>query len=155
MLYLKSMQQTTVIKIYNNISKYKIMATTRKLGIWMDHASAHLMEFTTDPIETKTVTSKFTHEEKEESLNKSENLMHNKEQHQQAEYYKQLGETIKNFGEVILFGPTDAKVELFNILKKDHLFSNIKIELKQTDKMTENQQHDFVKEYFSNQYHSL
>ena len=75
--------------------------------------------------------------------------MHNKEQHQQSDYYKQLGEIIKNYTEVILFGPTDAKVELFNILKADHHFAKIKIEFQQADKMTENQQHAFVKEYFS------
>jgi len=125
------------------------MTTTKKLGIWMDHSSAHLMEFTTDPIETKTFESKFTHQEKEESLGKSENLMHNKEQHEQSEYYKKLGETIKNYDEVILFGPTDAKVELFNVLKGDHRFAKIKIEIKQTDKMTENQEHAFVREHFS------
>ncbi len=115
----------------------------------MDHANAHVMEFTIDPIETKTITSKFTHEEKEHSLSLNENLMHNKEQHMQRDYYKKLGETIRNYGEEVLFGPTDAKVELFNILKKDHLFSNVKIEIKQTDKMTENQQHAFVKDHFS------
>lgn len=115
----------------------------------MDHSSAHLMEFTTDPIETKTIASKFTHEEKEHSLDKSEHLMHNKEQHQQSEYYKKLGEAIKNYEEVILFGPTDAKVELFNILRADHRFEKTKIEIKQTDKMTENQQHAFVREHFS------
>lgn len=131
------------------------MATTKKLGIWMDHANAHVMEFTIDPIETKTITSKFTHEEKEHSLSLNENLMHNKEQHQQRDYYKKLGETIRNYGEVVLFGPTDAKVELFNILKKDHLFSNVKIEIKQTDKMTENQQHAFVKDHFSKLNNSL
>lgn len=125
------------------------MSATKKLGIWMDHANAHVMEFTIDPIETKTITSKFTHEEKEHSLSLNENLMHNKEQHLQHAYYKKLGETIRNYGEVVLFGPTDAKVELFNILKKDHLFSNVKIEVIQTDKMTENQQHAFVKDHFS------
>lgn len=125
------------------------MATTKKLGIWMDHANAHVMEFTIDPIETKTITSQFTHEEKEHSLSLNENLAHNKEQHLQGAYYKKLGETIRNYGEVVLFGPTDAKVELFNILKKDHLFSNVKIEVKQTDKMTEHQQHAFVKDHFS------
>lgn len=125
------------------------MTTAKNLGIWMDHSSAHLMEFTTDPIETKTIESKFTHEEKELSLTKSENLMHNKEQHQQSEYYKNLGEIIKNYDEVILFGTTDAKVELFNVLRADHRFAKIKIEIKQSDKMTENQQHTFVREYFS------
>ena len=131
------------------------MSSTKKLGIWMDHANAHVMEFTHDPIETKTITSKFTHEVKEHSLSLNENLMHNKEQHQQKDYYKKLGETIRNYGEVVLFGPTDAKVELFNILKKDHLFSNVKIEIKQTDKMTENQQHAFVKDHFSKLNNSL
>ncbi|MES2397968.1 MAG: hypothetical protein V4549_18290 [Bacteroidota bacterium] len=126
------------------------MTTTKKsLGIWMDHSNAHLMEFTTDPIETKIISSKFTHAEKENSLGKSENVMHNKEQHHQAEYFKTLGEVIKDYEKVILFGPTDAKVELFNVLKTDHRFAKTKIEVKQSDKMTENQKHAFVREYFS------
>jgi hypothetical protein len=125
------------------------MTTAKDLGIWMDHSSAHLMEFTVDPIETKTIESKFTHEEKETSLDKGENLMHNKEQHERSGYYKKIGETIRNYEEVILFGPTEAKAELFNILKADHHFDKIKIEVKQTDKMTENQQHAFVREHFS------
>jgi hypothetical protein len=125
------------------------MKAEKKLGIWMDHASAHLMEFTSNPIETKTIKSEFTHQVKEFSLSKSENLMHNKEQHEQADYYKKLGEVIKNYEEVILFGPTEAKVELYNVLHTNQLFSKIKIEVKQADKMTENQQHAFVREYFS------
>ena len=120
-----------------------------KAGIWMDHSNAHIMEFTADPIQTNTITSKFTHEEKEDSLGRSEHVMHNKEQHQQAAYYKQLGEKIKNYTDVILFGPTNAKDELFNILKEDHRFANIKINVQQADKMTENQQHAFVRKYFS------
>jgi hypothetical protein len=130
--------------------KKEISNTAKNLGIWMDHASAHLMEFTTDPINTKKIDSEFTHEEKEHSLEKSEHLMHNKEQHQQSAYYKNLGDVIKNYEEVVLFGPTDAKVELFNLLRADHHFEKIKIEVKQADKMTENQQHAFVKEYFTN-----
>ncbi len=132
---------------------YKINMKTKKyIGIWMDHATAHLMEFTSDPIETKTIESKFTHQVKEESLRKSENIMHNKEQHQQSEYYKKLGEVIKNYDGVILFGPTNAKDELYNILKADHNFEKIKIEVKQADKMTENQQHAIVREYFLSEY---
>ena len=125
------------------------MTAKKQLGIWMDHSSAHLIEFTTDPIEKNIIESKFTHQEKEESLVKSEKTMHNKEQHEHSEYYKKLGEIIKDYDEVILFGPTSAKMELFNILKADHRFAKIKIEIKQTDKMTENQLHSFVKDYFS------
>lgn len=125
------------------------MKTEKKLGIWMDHSIAHVMEFTPNLIENKLVVSKSIHDSKEQSLSKGESNMHIKEQHQQADYYKKLGEVIKNYDNVILFGPTDAKVELLNVLRADNLFAKIKIETKQTDKMTENQNHAFVKEYFS------
>jgi Lhr-like helicase len=123
---------------------------TNHLGIWMDHASAHLMDVTTDSIITNVITSKFTHQAKEEVLSKGESHMHNKEQHQQSGYYKQLAEIIKNYQDVILFGPTDAKAELYNILKADHHFDAIHIHVKQAEKMTENQEHAFVKKYFTN-----
>ncbi len=114
----------------------------------MDHASAHVMEFSANQSETKTIDSKFTHQEKENSLRKGERLMHNKEQHQQGEYYKELAEVIKEYDEVILFGPTDAKVELFNLLSSDQHFAKIKIEVKNADKMTEGQEHAFVRDHF-------
>ena len=125
------------------------MTGIKKLGIWMDHSNAHLMEFENAASGSKTVESAFAHEVKEESLEKGEKTMHHKEQQQQTAYYKQLGEVIKKYEEVLLFGPTDAKTELLNVLKADHHFDKIKIEVKQADKMSENQQHAFVREYFS------
>lgn len=99
----------------------------------------------TDNILTKTV-----HSGNDHTLSESESLIHNKEQHLQNDYYKRLAETIKNYDEVILFGPTEySKIELLHILKADHHFDNIKIEAKPSDRMTENQQHAFVKEHFS------
>lgn len=127
------------------------MLTGKKLGIWIDHSKANLSEFKADPIDTITIESDFTHQDKEQTLARSENVMHNKEQHQHLEYYKKIGEIIRNYEDVILFGPTDAKVELFNLLRADNRFAKIKIEIKQTDKMTVNQQHAFIREYFSRQ----
>ncbi len=122
---------------------------TQFLGIWMDHSTAHLMEYTRDSMQTETVESTFTHQDREETLNRSESAMHNKEQQKQRLYYKELGEIIKKYDEVVLFGPTDAKSELFNILQEDHLFDQINIGVEDADKMTENQQHAFVRGYFS------
>ncbi|MEO8173232.1 MAG: hypothetical protein ABI581_09125 [Sediminibacterium sp.] len=124
------------------------MTPKKNLGIWMDHASAHLTDITPGPAETNIIESEFTHEVKSDTLGNSEHVMHNKEQQQQSAFYKRLGDTIKNYDDVILFGPTDAKTELLNLLRADHHFDNIKIEVKQTDKMTENQQHAFVREHF-------
>lgn len=125
------------------------MDTVKKLGIWIDHSNAHLTEFATGALETKSLDSDFTNQDRGQTMARSENVMHNKEQQRHAEYYKKLGEAILNYEEVLLFGPTDAKAELFNMLKADHRFSKIKIEMKQTDKMNEHQQHAFVREYFS------
>ncbi len=130
------------------------MLTAKRIGIWMDHSNANVMEFVDGPIVSKSLSSDFTHEDKEKALGRSENQMHNKEQHQQSEYYKKLGEIIRHCEAVVLFGPTNAKTELYNTLKTNHLFAKIKIEVKQTDKMTENQQHAFVKDYFE-KHHQL
>jgi hypothetical protein len=125
------------------------MKKLKQMGIWMDHSSAFLMELMNDTIVENCVVSQFTHREKEDALmHKTEKVMHHKEQHEQASYYKKIGEIIKNYQEVVLFGPTDAKNELFNLIKEDHHFENVKIEVKHSDKMTETQKHAFVKEYF-------
>ena len=34
------------------------MALVKKLGVWMDHASAHLIEFSMDSSDTKTMSSR-------------------------------------------------------------------------------------------------
>ncbi|HWY10114.1 MAG TPA: hypothetical protein VN026_02255 [Bacteroidia bacterium] len=137
-----------IAKTNSSLSKKNNMTTKKQIGIWMDHSAAHLMELTNDVITTNIIESEFTHKVKEDSLNKSENLMHNKEQHLQHSYYKKIGEAIKDHQQVVLFGPTDAKTELFNLLKEDHHFENIEIDVEDTDKMTENQQHAFVKAHF-------
>ncbi len=127
------------------------MTTTKNIGIWMDHAVAHVMELKHDEIITQNITSDFTHQEKEHSLSKNENLMHNKEQHQQAKFYNAIKDATKNYENILLFGPTTAKNELLNLMKTDHHFKNIKVEAIRADKMTENQQQAFVKNHFKTQ----
>jgi len=115
----------------------------------MDHLHAHLMEFTSDPIKTRTIDSAFTRQIKQDSLARGENIMHNKEQSRQSDFYKKLLTEIKSYNRVLLFGPTDAKVELHNLIKADNHFTNTQVEVKQTDKMTENQEHAFVRDHFT------
>jgi len=124
------------------------MKSSKKLGIWMDHSMAHLMDLKNDIIVSNTIESQSEPQENEENVIKDESHMLNKEQRQLSSYYKKISNIIKDYEEVVLFGPTDAKKELFNLLKEDQHFDKIKIEIKPTDKMTENQQVAFVKEYF-------
>lgn len=124
------------------------MKNTKQLGIWMDHSNAILMELNNDTIVTNNIVSEFSNDEKDINFYKGEKLIHKKEQHLQMSYYKKIGEAIKKYQWVILFGPTEAKNELLNIVKTDHLFDNIKIEVKNSDKMTKSQMQTFVREYF-------
>ncbi|HLP52002.1 MAG TPA: hypothetical protein VK154_14035 [Chitinophagales bacterium] len=124
------------------------MTPAKNLGIWMDHASAHITELTT-PFVTTVIQSDFTHQSKGETMSKSENIMHNKEQHQNASYYKKIGAVIKGYDEVVLFGPTTAKSELANLLKDDHHFEKTNVVVKHADKMSTHEEHTFIAEHYS------
>jgi hypothetical protein len=124
------------------------MKNIKRLGIWMDHSNAYLMELTNDIIVTNRVVSELSDNEADFNFYKGEKLVHKKEQHLQLNYYRKIGDIIKNYKDVVLFGPTDAKSELLNLIKTDHLFEDIKIEVKNSDKMTEEQMQTFIREYF-------
>ncbi len=125
------------------------MVPTKSIGIWMDYSSANIIDVTTDEIATSTVTSTFSHEVKQEVLSRSEHGMHKKEQQQHADYFKQIAGIISKHEKVLLFGPSNAKVELFNILRADPAFSKIEIEVQDANKMSDNQQVALVKKFFS------
>ena len=120
----------------------------KRLGIWMDHSNAHLIEFSDQVKKTEIISSNFTYEDKVETLKRSESEMHHKENQKLTTYYKNLAEVIDTFDEVLLFGPTDAKVELFNFLKENYKYDNIEIVIKNSDKMSDVEQHHFVRDYF-------
>lgn len=125
------------------------MKSAKQLGIWMDHSSAKLIEITSESSQTNTIESKPDTQVNEDDLYfKDDSHALNKEQKQLSAYYREIGDVILNYDEVLLFGPTNAKNELVNLLKDDHHFDSIKIEVKTSDNMTENQQHAFVKEHF-------
>ncbi|TXD48645.1 hypothetical protein [Polaribacter sp. IC073] len=126
------------------------MKKQKNLGIWMDHSIANLIDLNSKK-HSKSIASEFTSTTKEEALNRSEKLMHNKRQQMQEAYYKEIAEAILNYDKVLLFGPTNAKTELHNYLKTDLHFKDIKIEIEIADKMTDNQQEAFVKNYFEGQ----
>jgi stalled ribosome rescue protein Dom34 len=128
----------------NNSTKFE-----KKLGVWMDHSVAYLMEYSPSTIITSVIDSEFTHDDKQKTLSKSENLMHNKEQQSQLKFYNKLAEVIANYENIVLFGPTTAKDELFNLLKENFRFSDKRIEVENAQQMTESQKHSFVNSYFN------
>lgn len=123
------------------------MKNKKNIGIWMDYTTAELIDLN-HQINKKSIESDFTYETEKETLNRSESIMHNKEQQMNEAYYKELGDVILNYEHVLLFGPTNAKAELHNFLNKDLHFKDIQIDVETADKMTDNEKQAFVKNHF-------
>ncbi|MBK8291577.1 MAG: hypothetical protein IPK96_12225 [Flammeovirgaceae bacterium] len=124
------------------------MKNKKCTGIWMDYSKAYVMSLENDTVKTTELESEFTWEEMQYAYSRNENLMHNKERNLVKDYFESIGNSISKEDEVVIFGPTNAKTELFNILTTDTQYSNIKLNVLPADKMTENQRNAFVKEYF-------
>ena len=114
----------------------------------MDHSIAYLMEFTTSAFEIKTIESRFSEQKKLLTLSKNDSLMYRKVQQKLFKYYKKISEVIIDYKKVILFGPSTAKVELFDFLAEDEQFIKIKFEIQNTDIMTRDQKNSFVMNKF-------
>lgn len=130
------------------MNKLKNNINSKCIGVWMDHSNANMIHIN-DEKNVHNIISKFNFNVKVEALSRSENIMHNKEQQLQEAYYKEIADKILIFNHVLLFGPTNAKTELNNYLKKDLHFKNIKIDLEPADKMTDNEKYAFVLNHFN------
>jgi stalled ribosome rescue protein Dom34 len=124
------------------------MKTIKRLGIYLDHAAANLIDFINNDKESLIVVSDFDIQDKHETLQRSENEMHHKEQDRQRNYFKKIAAIAADFNELLLFGPTVAKTELLHFLEKDRNFDTIKMKTENTYKMTIHEQQAFVREHF-------
>ncbi len=124
------------------------MEKIKKIAVYMDHFTANIIEYINSAEAIKTIKSEFNRSEKKEILQKGESQIHNKEQNLQLEFYSKLREELLNYESVLLFGATNAKTELLNILQADAKFLNVEFILKNTDKLTDNEQIAFVNDCF-------
>ena len=125
------------------------MKEKRKVAIWLDHSTAKMISAEGKEMD-ESLDSNFTFRMKVEAAHRSENLMHNKEQQLHEAFYKEIGVEMLKFDYVLLFGPTNAKRELFNYVKQDLHFKDMEIDVEPVDyKLTENEKLAFVREYFA------
>lgn len=115
----------------------------------MDHSTANIMELANDKVISVTLESIPAFPEQVENLRMDERLMHNKERNEHSDFFEKLSYIINDYNEVLLFGPTGAKTELFNLLKGNRRFEKIKFHIEPTDKITENQQRAFLKDFYN------
>ena len=115
----------------------------------MDHSVARLMEYTDEEYKVITIDSNIVGLDNQDGLQHSESLLHNKENQTLKAYYKSLIDVIKNYDVIVLFGPSTAKTELYNMIREDHRYDKLKIETKPANKMSYDEQRIFIKDYFS------
>jgi stalled ribosome rescue protein Dom34 len=124
------------------------MHNKKRIGVWMDYSEANLIDMHKE-VSHVTIHSDFNHHTKQEALERSERIMHNKEHHMHDEYFKDIATRLSSYQEVLLFGPTQAKFELRNYLSKQHNFENIQVHIETADKMTSREKTDFVEKHFN------
>jgi hypothetical protein len=127
------------------------MISAKKIGIWMNHSIAYIMEFTAGLVITRIVDATIDKKETKMDHLTNETASIFKAQSDKKAYYKQLEDSLEDSKEVILFGPTYAKVELYNRLKIDTRFKKTKFKIIHAENLDETQQQEFVASHFSNQ----
>lgn len=125
------------------------MKETIKFAVWIDCASAHLMEYQSEPFEVKKIESKLRHEPWIDRMEEEEKSMDDIEPELSSPYYTKLVSTIKKYDSVVILGQNDAKSELFSLIKNDPKLSESKIEVVTADILTEKQLNAFVRNYSS------
>jgi Lhr-like helicase len=120
----------------------------KKIAVYMDHFAANILEYTDAAKIVKIIKSGFNKDQKEKILQSGESLLYHKEQNLQKEFYAKLRAELLNYESVLLFGATNAKTELLNILQIDAKFLNVEFTLKNTDKLTDKEQVNFVNDCF-------
>lgn len=91
------------------------MKKNAKVGIWMDHSNAYIMEYENASIVSSNILSEMNHKENEEKWVGHEKHIHTKEKSQLASFYKKIGDRILDYKEVVLFGLTEAEMHKFII----------------------------------------
>ena len=86
--------QSCVVPLDLKQINYILMKISKKkLGVWMDHTIAHIIEIKNNKITSNTIESLSLQGEKQ-NFGKDESLKHNTEQDQLSEYFKRISNVI-------------------------------------------------------------
>lgn len=135
----------------------------KRIGIWLDHSKAYFIRYDSGEsnlIEIVDSPHQRIKREKGEArddtrftsnplhVSNNENRKHNVLQNELKQYYKILEPKTVIYDEILLFGPTLAKEEFYNIISELKAFKNKSIIVQSSDKMTENQKLAYVRDFF-------
>lgn len=130
-----------------------------KIGVWLDHSKAYLIE--NDPFneQIQTVYSEHDRYEREDGegsdatffsghASNNEDGKEKRLRDRLNTYYKTIEKIITPYNEILLFGPTTAKNEFRNLIQQNKQFANKIIHVEKSDHMSENQMKAYVRDHF-------
>ncbi|TNE80458.1 MAG: hypothetical protein EP332_07535 [Bacteroidetes bacterium] len=132
------------------------MKEITRIGVWLDHTKAHLIEYHPFAEQIQTVFSPEM-ESREgaefktnfgDRASNNEDRLANKTQNQHHEFYKLLEKSLLPYDEILLFGSGNARNEFKNILKADKAFQAKTIFVEAAEHLSENQLKAYVRDYF-------
>jgi hypothetical protein len=136
--------------------------TETKIGVWMDHSVARLISVNTNPVVIREIQSSIQPRLRIEGESgdgtklggvqfgsNNEHSKNEKKQNELQQYYKELSAAIRDYEEILIFGPTMAQNEFVNFISKDKHFKTKKIDTYREDYLTENQILEFVRNKIS------
>lgn len=132
----------------------------KKIGIWLDHAHALLINIGTTPITTERLYAKVltTQEDGENGRpirlgnfrsTNNEHHAHQREQDRERKFFKEISKELLPFDEILITGPTTAQEELLHVLQEDPHFSEKRMTMSSCGYETEPEVVDRVKKFFS------
>jgi stalled ribosome rescue protein Dom34 len=80
--------------------------------VWIDHREAHVIEFNPEDAEASIVHPKSKHEH----LHRKQSAVGSGKTPEDHAYYQAVADAIKDAGEILIVGPSTAKLELFKHL---------------------------------------
>jgi len=140
------------------------MKEKKKIGVWLDHTKAHLIRFQNgQTFLLESVESPYRPRERfegEESdvtqfrgggvaVSNNENRKHHRVQHQLEAFFTEIEGKLKEYDEILLFGPSIAKNQLQHHLAPKKAFANKTIAISNADKLRRNKMLEFVRKYFN------
>lgn len=122
------------------------MDSQNEFDKWIDRSIARLLKLTNSPIYSDTPEQQSDLMSEVQNSSLDEDFKLKLERDQLTDYFERLRKAIDNYEEYILYGSTDVKNELINLIKGNYHIVNIKIEVKPADNKRKIHQHVFEKE---------
>ena len=130
-----------------------------KIGIWLDHSKAYLIEHEPFNEQIQIVYSEHDKYERYDgetsdttffsgNASNNENRKEKRLKDRLNTYYKTLEKILEPYERILLFGPTTAKNEFRNHLEQNKQFNSKRIDVESCDHMSENQLKAYVRNHF-------